>query len=45
MSKFSIGGSDLMSKNIPLYRPLPIDSDRILDAPYIVDDFYLNILD
>jgi hypothetical protein len=34
-----------MGKNIALYRPLPVDSDRILDAPYIVDDFYLNILD
>lgn len=39
-------GSSVVSSNpVVKYRVYPKSPDRVLDAPDIVDDFYLNLLD
>ncbi len=39
------GGSGGSSTGLAKYRVLPKSPERVLDAPDLVDDYYLNILD
>ena len=38
-------GCDLTSETLSPYRPLPTLPERILDAPELLDDYYLNLMD
>jgi len=39
------GSSAVSNKAVMKYRVYPKSPDRVLDAPDVVDDFYLNLLD